>query len=316
MAKRLIDHTYDFHMAVQAIERDNPDAIPLGEGYDPEQEAVILKAHVSDAIPDHEIHSIEADRHRPVMWMNLISLGGRGGPLPEVYTDMLKERIRRKDLGFRDFLDVFNHRLASLWYRFRKKMLIGFVQKPSHETTVGEVGICLSGISNKKLIQNTTLDPAFLISSQTLLWARHRSLAGLTTILQDYFGYKIKVEPWQGGWNEVSERDVTRLGGPWNELGKNTILGSRSWNMTQGIRIHVYKVNAQKAFPFQIWKDIVRLYLGMRLKVYIRLHFVSETIKFVNLKKESVFRLGINTWLSCDPKDTMQCSYEFFVDQN
>lgn len=309
-----LDHTYEFHCAVQKIEQAHPDATPLGEGADPRKEAVILKAHVSDAIPDYEVDRIEADRTRPVLWMNLVSLGGRAGPLPEVYTDMLKERMRHKDTGFRDFLDIFNHRVASLWYRLRKKFLTGFVAKPAKQTPVGEAGLCLAGVSNTRLIENTTLKPSCLLAAQSLLWARHRSVEGLKTLLEDYFHHRVKIEPWQGGWNNVTmEEELTRLGGPWNRLGQDTILGKRSWNAVQGLRIHIYGVDAQSDFPVAEWRDVITLYIGVRIRVYVRLHYTPESIRGLKLRPSEGHFLGRNTWMTKNYTSVSDPCYEFLI---
>lgn len=311
-----LDHTYEFHCAVQRIEQRQPDATPLGEGSDPSREAVILKAHISDAIPDHEIDHIEDERIRPIMWMNLVSLGGRSGPLPEVYTDMIKERMRFKDTSFRDFLDIFNHRMASLWYRLRKKMLPGFVQKPASTTPVGEAGLCLAGVPHIHLLQGTTLKPSLMVAAQGLLWAQHRSLEGLQTLLEDYFHHPVKIEPWQGGWNNIHEDEASRLGGPWNRLGHDSILGKRSWNTVQGLRIHIDKVDAQAEFPIDEWRDVIRLYVGLHMRVYVHLHYLHHTIKRIRLRPAPGFFLGRNTWLAPDDTSSMQPSYEFLILHN
>jgi type VI secretion system protein ImpH len=308
-----LDHTYEFHCAIQRIEQAHPEAIPLGEGSDPQKEAVVLKAHVSDAIPDYEVDRIEADRARPVLWMNLVSLGGRAGPLPEVYTDMLKERIRHKDMGFRDFLDVFNHRVASLWYRLRKKFLPGFVPQPAKKTPIGEAGLCLAGIPHTKLIANTTLRPSTMVAAQGLLWAQHRSVEGLKTLLEDYFHHVVKIEPWQGGWNNISDEEVTCLGGPWNRLGHDTLLGKRSWNTVQGLRIHVYGVDAQSDFPVAEWRDVIALYVGVRMRIYVRLHYTPETVRGVRLRPAYGHFLGRNTWVAKDHTSVVKPCYEFLI---
>lgn len=308
-----IDHTYDFHCAIQRIEQMHPEAASLGEGDDPSHEAVILKSHISDAIPDHELHTIENERTRPIVWMNLVSLGGRGGPLPEVYSDMLKERQRYKDHAFRDFLDIFNHRLASLWYRLRQKTLAGFVQKPAKETPVGEAGLCLSGIPNTKILEKTTLKPSLLLAAQTLLWARHRSVESLKTLLEDYFHYSVKIEPWQGGWNNISDNETTRLGGPWNALGRDTILGKRSWNAMQGLHLHIYNVNAHMKFPEAQWRDVLRLYIGLHMRVHITLHYDRPNIQPIRLRPKKGFFLGRNTWLGPKPQINPNPQYTFLI---
>jgi len=49
--------------------------------------------------------------------VNFMGIAGIQGPLPLPYTEILMSRMRQKDMAFRDFLDIFNHRLVSVFTR-------------------------------------------------------------------------------------------------------------------------------------------------------------------------------------------------------
>src|SRR5947199_9804372 len=66
------------------------------------------------------------------MKVNFMGLSSPTGVLPTPYTELIIERAQKKDNGFRDFLDIFNHRLISLFYRAWEKYRF-FVRYERHE---------------------------------------------------------------------------------------------------------------------------------------------------------------------------------------
>src|SRR5215831_2602875 len=102
-----------FFEAVRLLRRLLPDRKPVGHFVPPGTEAVRFVANPSFAFPASEIQSLEWPDDpgaQPKMMVNFIGLASPNGVLPEPYTELIIDRAQKKNNGFRDFLDIFNHR--------------------------------------------------------------------------------------------------------------------------------------------------------------------------------------------------------------
>src|SRR5579872_2593183 len=121
-------YAFEFFQAVRVLERAFPKRRPVGLASPPRDESVRFRAHLSLSFPPSPIYEIirptEADRP-PLMTVTFFGLTGPAGILPRHYTEMLI-RLDRETRGperytLRAWLDQFNHRLISLFYRAWEK---------------------------------------------------------------------------------------------------------------------------------------------------------------------------------------------------
>ena len=88
----------------------------------PNEEPIRLKAEPSLAYPASELTNITADDASPdELEVAFLGLFGPNGALPLHYTQLVIDRSRHKDNALRDFLNIFNHRWLSLFYRAWEK---------------------------------------------------------------------------------------------------------------------------------------------------------------------------------------------------
>jgi type VI secretion system protein ImpH len=319
-------HNFEFHQAVRLIECMKPGAVPLGEGIDPGREALRIKAHVTFGFPASEIEALENKRLSTTLFINFVSIGSRQGPLAETYSETLIERAREKDTGFRDFLDIFNHRLASLWYRLRKKSLLGLVQTAPGNSPLGKTILHTSGASNAHLLKKSPLGIDFFIAAQRLLWPSVRSKEGLKVMLENYFKEKVNLVEFQGGWNYAREEDITRIGnksGQHNKLGATTVVGNKSWQQDKSVIIEVGPVSWEKyqqlvvfknSSEFLTLKEAIYVYLGRMMEVTLNIKLKAKETQPVKLSNP--YLLGQSTWLNCDKKDTLSPHYYLKIKHN
>ena len=85
--------------------------------------------HNSLPFPASQIQAIEwPEGEPPRVVVNFMGLTGPVGALPQVYTELVIERIRARDRSLEAFFDIFNHRFLSLFYRAWEKyrFLVGY----------------------------------------------------------------------------------------------------------------------------------------------------------------------------------------------
>jgi type VI secretion system protein ImpH len=305
-----VPYEFDFHQAVRLLEKMRPEATPLGEGSNPLKEALAIESRVTLSPSGADIQSLAlSDTDKPpVLTVNFLGLAGIQGPLPTPYTELLLERLRHKDNSFKDFLDIFNHRLASFWHRMRKKVALGIAQVRPESTPAGKVFLDLVGIEPKPLRNRLAIDDQDLLSYAPAFWKRPRSLIGLQRLLRSYFELPITVSQYQGAWQVAQDRDLTRIGiretGQFQVLGKSAVLGRRSWHQTSGILLHIPALSYKQFIRFQqetaleyaALRDLTFFYIGEGHRVRVTFALKREQIEPTRLNRE--FGLGRNTWLT------------------
>ncbi len=119
---------FELLQALLLLERERPQALPLGTGNAPRAEALRLRGPLLPLFASSEVESLLDDPQQPVLSTPVFGLGGPDGPLPYAYQEWLQQRARQKDHAPAEFLDLFQHRLLSLLYRVLRKhrVALGF----------------------------------------------------------------------------------------------------------------------------------------------------------------------------------------------
>lgn len=306
-------YRFEFVQAIRLLEALAPGAEPLGEGVNASAEAVRFRSNVSQSFPASEIQDLATSQDSPPeLTANVLGLAGAHGPLPPPYTELLLERISRGDLGMRDFLDIFNHRLLSLMYRMRTVHRVWLTNQRPDETSVGEFLYALIGLSSPASRNRMHVPDRAMLFYAGLLSSRPRSAIGLQQILSDYFRVKIDVRQFLGGWRFLQRDEWTSVGttGRNNRLGQNVVLGFRMWDQQTRFGIHIGPLSVYEfmqflpsgsAFPKL--QDMVRFYAGEGQEVRVRLGLKEHQMPPSALGKS---RLGWTSWLKPSPREDWQ----------
>src|SRR5690606_21819791 len=113
-------YCFNFYQAVRVLERLDFDRQPVGHDASVQRECVRFRSLLSLSFPPSDLYAYNEPKEGdgpPHLTVTFLGLFGPSGALPRAYTELLLERARHKDFTLREFLDLFNHRLTSLFYR-------------------------------------------------------------------------------------------------------------------------------------------------------------------------------------------------------
>lgn len=305
---------FDLDQLIYIIESIRTNITPLGEGTNANKEALRIRSNLTMHQQGTEISHLNVKKTKqglPEVYINTLCLAGINGPLATPYTEILLDSIKDKDFSGIHFLDIFHHRLSSMWHRLRKKAYPHLYRSPPLKTPIGMVQQDLSGFKQQGEATHTMFYDHF--------WRRPRSLLGLLQMIEVMFSIKASISPLEGEWKTIDDSQGSKIGtsGQFQILGKNAILGLRCWDQAAGFSITINQLswtNLQEFLPFTDpkfggknfakLKQLLTSYMGTQPKVFLKLSLKPDENNGTNLKGKSA--LGWNSWLSGEPTDSLR----------
>ncbi|AGB81992.1 type VI secretion protein, VC_A0111 family [Serratia sp. FGI94] len=114
----------NFYRFCQLLEKRHPQRPPLGATSKPGDDPLRLVPHPGMGFPASELKAVEyneEDAHAsPKVRTTFMGLYGVDSPLPTVYLDDIAQR-REGHEALQGFLDIFNHRILTQFYRIWRK---------------------------------------------------------------------------------------------------------------------------------------------------------------------------------------------------
>ncbi|GGB20100.1 type VI secretion system baseplate subunit TssG [Agarivorans gilvus] len=240
----------DFHHSVVAIQAGRG-ALHNGVGSDtlPKNEVLRFKVPQNLGFPGKALERVEppnAGDQPYTVFVNFFGLTGPSGVMPRHYSEWVMDRCKQKDESLRDFLDIFHHRLISLYHRAWEKYQFPLQYQRQQQTAQQDpISRVLSSLSGTSSFTQQYLGGLF---SQSL-----RSAQGLKQIVGLISGCKVVVNERLGQWLSLSEAEQTRLASRANpegqhaQLGFSATLGHKVWDVGSAIEIEIHAANATRA---------------------------------------------------------------------
>jgi len=198
------------------------------------------------ASPIYDIKQLQNSTEPARMIIAFMGLTGTQGVLPLCYTEQLLESKAAKDNALAAFLDLFNHRLVSLFYRawekHRPAVLYEMAATRKHEPdALTQDLFSLVGMGTKGLRGRLGIHDESLLLYAGLIAQRPHSAVALRGILRDYFSMPVEIDQCIGTWYELEDADRCYLSedSERNQLGIGSFIGDEVWDPQARFRIRV-----------------------------------------------------------------------------
>lgn len=263
------------------------------------------------------------------MEVAFFGLIGSTGVLPHHYTRLVMECARARSWALPDFLDLFNHRLLSLFYRAWEKHDFGasyerwrsdrqLDSSVSHSAAIVDALRAISGFGTAGLTAARDGRARLGIADEALwryggLLADQRGSAlGLEAILQDHLGVPVEVVQFRRSLVALPAGAKAALGGPTAKLGAGLVLGESFWDLSSGVRIRLGPLSYPQLEALipggrraDVLRELARTYLGVEYEFDFQLLLRRSEVPTTVLG-DPQSKLGWTTWLASDPPASRQ----------
>lgn len=317
---------FRFFQAVRLLQLVSGSQSVVGRFGSPSDEAVRFSSRQSLGFPASQIHDLEfREDAPPKMTVNFMGLTGPVGELPVFYTAYVIQRIRLRDNTLADFLDLFNHRIISLFYRCWEKYRFTVPYERGEIAGLTHNLLDIAGLGTPGLRGRQPVDDRAFIYYAGLLSQKPRSAQGLKQILEDYFEVDVEVVQFLGFWRPLDPEMLCRLvdedveGTESTMLGGGAVAGDEVWDPQSAVRLRLGPLTLEKyleflpdgaAFPRL--QAMCRFYAGQDIDFEIQLVLRREEAPKCQLGAVGAAapRLGWLSWarrkpLAKDPDETM-----------
>jgi type VI secretion system protein ImpH len=304
-------HQFDFFQALRRLECARRDLPRLGESLRPADDPVRFCQEASLAFANCTLPTFSPGKNGRAWRLatNFFGFLGPNGPLPVHLTEFARDRVRNcNDPTFVRFLDLFVHRLVTLFYRARSMSEPTYqLDRPESDRFALYVG-ALCGLGLNSLRDRDALPDYAKFYFAGHLACASRSAVRLQSILGEMLGAAAVVEEFVAHWMGLPDDCRCQLGNTpaTGTLGVSAILGDRVSDCQNKFRVVIGPLARDeyeellpggRLLPFVV--AIVRNFIGEELSWDLRLVLGRSMVFPVELGRSG--RLGWTTWIGNYP---------------
>jgi len=302
---------FEFAQALRLLERSMPERAPVGGDNALADEVVRFRSDLSLVFSRSDLQRFEPgdDGQPPHVTVNFMGVATPAsyGSLPQRYAEEIRSLVRDKNTALRDFLDLFNHRLVSLFFRARALHLPALQIERGSDNPFERALAAVIGISTTGLAQRLALPDRALLARAGLLARRPVPAIALEALLESTFELPVDVLQFQPRRYAMAADDENRLGRANCRLGDDLFLGSEVTLADARIRLRAGPLDLARfeallpdALEHQQFVDLVRLATGDGLDFDLQLVLRASDVPSTRVGGDGVAvgRLGWSSWLA------------------
>jgi type VI secretion system protein ImpH len=296
---------------------------PVGGDAEPSREVARLTGVLSLAFPTAEIASFRPGEEGapPRLAVSFLGLVGPGGILPRHYTELAIAASRARSRALADLLDLFTHRLLSLYARAGVKYRHTRLAEATPPDRLDPVTAALKaviGLGTRGVAGRLSVPDEVPVFYGGLFAQAPPSAARIEAMVSDLLGRPVRVRQFVGAWLAVPPSEQSRLPGPGLlpgahcRLGVDAAIGTYAWNPQARFLLELGPLDADTFASLlpggRLLNDLVHLvrgYVGPTIGFAVNPRLKPEAVPKLLLGGEGPpLRLGWTTWLGVrdDPR--------------
>lgn len=318
-------YRFSFFMLVHLIERLYPEKKPLGSTLSPDEEAVRFQVKPGLAFPASDISHLHragesGSGFQPLgnngqiqMGVTFMGLIGPSGVLPYWYNELASERVWEKDFSLTAFLDIFHHRLISLFYLAWKKSRLAVHYQPEAKDRISHYFLSLIGLGTPGLSDRLGLPKESLIYYSGLFSRAVPSATAIESTIGHFAGVSAQVEQFIEQVIALDSEDQTSIGAANCELGVNALCGNFVLENQTKFRVNLGPMDYDHYTRFLpgsgraitgnmlgLVFSLLRYMVGIEYEFEVRLLLKRESVPLciIGMESNRSAMLGWTTWLT------------------
>jgi type VI secretion system protein ImpH len=298
---------YDFYSIMRILESKYQ--VRFGSTKTPEKDPILFGQTVHLHFAPSNIDKFRSSGNKTWLDIFLFGLSGPNGPLPSHLTERVFKQLKeQRDTTTLDFLNIFHHRLISLYYRAwaNKEPIVQYdsSQKDSFRTYIGS----LAGYGLPALQNRDSLPDHAKLKFAATLGGKARHTDGLVKLIESIFDIKASILEFTGEWMTIPSQHQCILKESYyaKRLGRSSTLGKLSWQCQSKFKVILEDLDFKTYESFlptlksntkkiEQLNDAIRTYVGLEFTWEITPKLKKHLSPSTRLGQKN--QLGWTSWL-------------------